>query len=97
MSGRLALLLPRGVAGEQLIDFLDSNLHGLRGGALQVGIERGVDAIASLIGEIGLGEPFEKMVLHHVDEIGAKKPLLTPPETNLSWGILTADSPSAVI
>ena len=66
----LALLFPEGVAlGEQFVDILHANLHGLGGGALQAGIERRVDAIA-LIVKIALGKPFEQMVLHHVDKVG---------------------------
>ncbi len=68
---RLALFLPGGVAaGEKLVDVLHADLHGLGGRALEIGIERGVDAIA-LVFEIGLGEIFEQVVFHHVHKIGS--------------------------
>ena len=67
---RHSLLLPARVAPrELLIEVGDSDGHGLRRGALELRIERRIDA-ETLREQLGFREVVEQMVLHHVHEVG---------------------------
>ena len=59
------LVLP----ANNLVDIAHADLYGLGGGALQVGVERGVDAQA-LVGEVLVADALDELVVDEVDEVG---------------------------
>ena len=59
----------RAQLGDLLVDQLHSGFHRRRRGFLQVGIDRGVDAIA-LVVHLALVELADQRVAHQVDEVG---------------------------
>ena len=52
-----------------LVDHVNGRIDGGRGDALQVGIERGVDAQAFEVG-VALADPLQQLVVDQVDEVG---------------------------
>ena len=58
----------RSLPSELLIHVGNADGHGFAGSALQLRIERGVDA-ETLGEQLGFGETVEQVILHHVHEI----------------------------
>ena len=54
---------------DDLVDVLHADFDGLGGGALQIGVERGVDAEA-LMREILVADALDELVVNEVDEVG---------------------------
>ena len=55
---------------DELVDVLHADLDGFGGGALQFGVERGVDAEA-LVGEVLVADAFDELVVDEIDEVGS--------------------------
>src|SRR5262249_55519624 len=55
--------------GQELVDIFHAGVHSGEGGALQLGIQRGVDANV-LAAEFVFGVFLQEVVLHHVNEVG---------------------------
>ncbi len=61
--------LPLVLLADHLVDVLHADFDGLGGGALEVGVERGVDAEA-LVGEVLVADALDELVVDEVDEVG---------------------------
>ncbi len=55
---------------DDLVDVLHADLDGIGGGALQVGVERGVDAEV-LMREVLIADALHELVVDEVDEVGS--------------------------
>ena len=54
---------------DELVDVLHADLDGLGGGALELGVERGVDAEA-LVREVLVADALDELVVDEIDEVG---------------------------
>ncbi len=55
---------------DHLVDVLHADIDGLRRGALQVGVERGVDA-ETLVGEVLIADALGELIVDKIDEVGS--------------------------
>ncbi len=55
---------------DELVDVLHADFDGFGGGALELGVERGVDAQA-LVGEVLVADALDELVVDEVDEVGS--------------------------
>ena len=55
---------------DELVYVLHADLDGLGGGALQFGVERGVDAEA-LVGEVLIADALDELIVDEIDEVGS--------------------------
>ena len=59
----------RAELADQFVDIFHADLDGLGGGALEFGVERGVDAEA-LVGEALVADALDELIVDEIDEVG---------------------------